>query len=191
MAFPRFDLPTSEQLAKQGRRLAGAFCLAASINAVADAPAPKADAPAPPQLPKETLWKTEKFDSVIALRPCPETGMCGEIRWLNPNDTVIADYFGDPAVKQQRDNGFTADDVKALCGFTPKMNFNEAGTGHWQGRMEMRGLGMTVNVDAMKVDDNNLKVVFSKGIFSKTENWTRVEANDPRYPACKKPKATP
>lgn len=191
LAFSRPGFLSADKLARQGRRAAGAFCMAAAVNAVAEAPVPAAQTPQPKEPATETLWKTQTFESVIALRPCPETGMCGEIRWLNPNDTRITDYFGDPAVKAQRDNGFTIDDVKALCGFTPKMQFAEAAGGHWQGRMEMRGLGMTVNVDAAKVDDNNLKVVFSKGIFSKTETWTRVEPGDSRYPACVKPKATP
>ncbi len=190
---------TSSRLASYSRRTAGAFCMAFTMAAVAEAPPlPANSTPVPPETPKataketpkETLWKTQTFESVIALRPCPSTGMCGEIRWLDPNDTKLADYFGNPATKG--DNGYTVDDVKALCGFSPRMQFAEASTGHWQGTMELRGWGMTAKVDATVIDDNNLKVTFAKGIFSKTENWTRVAPTDARYPACTKPgKPTP
>lgn len=138
----------------------------------------------------ETLWKTQTFDAVISLKPCPETGVCGYIYWLNPDDAKLFDYFGDPKRKAARGSfpdiaGPTRDDVNALCGFSPKMHFTQAADGHWQGRMEMRGMGMTVSVDATKKGERELRVVTSKGIFYQTETWVRVDKDDARYPKCK------
>lgn len=137
----------------------------------------------------ETLWKTKTFDAVVSLKPCPESGMCGYLYWLNADDTKLFDYFGDPKVKSERGDfpGVTRADIEALCGFSPKMNFTQAADkpDHWQGRMEMRGMGMTVNVDASKISDRELRVVTSKAFFGRTETWTRVDKDDPKYPKCR------
>ena len=165
------------------RRKAASLMIAFSVAAPALADDAEAEA--------ETLWKTQTFDAVISLKPCPETGVCGYVYWLNPDDNKLFDYFGDPKARAGRGNVFsegggpTREDVKALCGFSPKMHFAEAADGHWQGRMEMRGMGMTVNVDATKQGERELRVVTSKGIFYQTETWVRVDKNDARYPKCK------
>ncbi|MDE1151908.1 MAG: DUF2147 domain-containing protein [Micavibrio sp.] len=175
-----------QSLALTARRYAAAVGLGVTVAATAAPEAYSAPVTAPNE---ETLWKTQKFDAVIALRPCDSSGVCGEIRWVNPDDSTITDYFGDPA--RRSGDADSRAEVEALCGFSPHMQVKDAGPGRWQGQMDLRGMNMTVNVDAQKVSDQQLKVVFSKGIFSRTENWTRVEANDPRYPACKKPVRTP
>jgi len=176
------EIFSRQSLARTGRRAAAALGLGVTVMATAAPEAQSTPVTAPNE---ETLWKTQKFDAVIALRPCDSSGVCGEIRWLNPDDTGLTDYFGDPA---RRGEGVDSRaEVEALCGFSPKMQVKDAGPGRWQGQMELRGMGMNVNIDAQKINDQQLKVVFSKGIFSRTENWTRVQPNDPRYPACKKP----
>jgi len=145
----------------------------------------------PPALPasnSETLWKTETFDAVVSLRPCPESGACGYIYWLNPADKKLYDYFGE---RKSYGDGPTEADVAALCGFVPRTSFSPPVDGKWEGRMEMRGMGMNVNVNATPLDENRLRVVFSKGIFRQTETWTKVSPDDKRYPRCDIKKATP
>ncbi|MEZ0261253.1 MAG: DUF2147 domain-containing protein [Alphaproteobacteria bacterium] len=162
--------------------VSSAFCIAAAQAM------PATDKPVPPPSNSETLWKTETFDAVVSLRPCPETGACGYIYWLNPADKKLYDYFGE---RKSFDEPVTETDVKSLCGFTPKMNFTPATAQNWEGRMEMRGMGMNVNVTATPLDENRLRVVFSKGIFRQTETWTKISPDDKRYPRCDSKKAQP
>jgi uncharacterized protein (DUF2147 family) len=158
------------RLRKPAASLFAAFTFASASAQAADAD-------------EETLWKTKTFDAVVALKPCAKTGVCGSIYWLNPDDRKLHDYFGDP--KTRGVDGPTREDVAALCGFSPKMSFNEASPGHWQGKMDMRGMNMTVNVDATRSEDGKeLRVVTSKGIFWQTETWERVMPGDARYPKC-------
>jgi uncharacterized protein (DUF2147 family) len=133
-----------------------------------------------------TLWKTQTFDAVIALKPCPGTGVCGEIHWMNPSDHKLFDHFGDKAKKGY--GPVTDDDVRALCGFSPKIDFRAVGDNRWQGTMHLRGMNMTVDVDALRTSENTMRVDTSKFIIRQSETWTRVDANDPRYPKCEKPK---
>jgi hypothetical protein len=125
---------------------------------------------------------------VVSLRPCPETGACGYIYWLNPADKKLHDYFGQ---RKPFDEAVTEEDVKSLCGFAPKMNFNPATAPNWEGRMELRGMGMDVGVNATPIDENRLRVVFSKGFIRQTETWTKISPDDKRYPRCDLKKATP
>jgi uncharacterized protein (DUF2147 family) len=168
------------------QKLRTSIAALATAFGVAATPAPaKAAAPELPQSP--TLWKTESFDAVIQLQPCPETGVCGSLHWVNPSDTALFEKFGDRSGRSFGDD-ITKDDVKGLCGFSPKMQFNQVAPGQWQGKMDLRGMNMTVGVEATGVDDKTMHVKFSKGIFSQSETWRRVEAGDPRYPKCEKPK---
>lgn len=107
---------------------------------------------------------------------------------MNPADKKLYDYFGE---RKGFDEPVTEADVKSLCGFTPKMNFAPTTGQNWEGRMEMRGMGMNVNVTATPLDENRLRVVFSKGIFRQTETWTKVSPGDKRYPRCDIRKAAP
>lgn len=162
--------------------LATAFGVAATPGAAVAAPA------TPPELPPSpTLWKTESFDAVISLQPCPESGVCGSVHWVNPSDTAIFDKFGDKSGRGPGDE-ITSSDVAGLCDFSPKMQFQKVAPGRWQGRMELRGMNMDVGVDATGVDDKTMRLKFTKGIFSQTETWRRVEPGDARYPKCEKPK---
>lgn len=145
-------------------------------------------APLPQKSNEETLWKTQSFEAVVSLRPCPETGACGYIYWLNPADKKLYDYFG---ARKGFDEPVTEDDVASLCGFSPRMKFNPPAGDKWQGRMEMRGMGMDVNVSAEPQGEDRLRVTFSKGIFRQTETWTKVAPADKRYPRCDLPKAKP
>lgn len=134
-----------------------------------------------------TLWKTTTFDAVISMKPCASQGVCGEVYWMNPQDKTLFDYFGD---KSTRDIGqpVTEADVKALCGFSPKLDFKQTAPNRWQGTMDLRGKGMTVNIDATRLNDREMKVDTSKFVVRQSETWTRVDANDPRYPKCERPK---
>lgn len=123
----------------------------------------------------ETYWKTNIVDAVIALRPCPETTICGEIVWTNPADDKAQTYFGDPN-KSGAEN---------LCGFSPRMQFEQVAPNHWRGTMEMRGQRITANIDAQLMNETTLKIRASKFIFSETDTWTRISRNDPRYPHCR------
>ncbi len=158
--------------------LATAFTFAAGGAALA-APNTKSDGP--------TLWKTQTFDAVIELQPCGPSGLCGQVHWLNPADKKLFEYFGDRS-NREPGQAITTDDVKALCGFTPKIDFTKIADNRWQGTMELRGMGMSVNVDATRLDDNAMRVDTSKLIIRQTETWTRVDPADPRYPKCEKPK---
>lgn len=134
-----------------------------------------------------TLWKTVTFDAVISLKPCPpaQGGVCGEVYWLNPKDKTLFDYFGDKAAHS---GSVTDADVSALCGFSPRLDFKQTAPNRWQGTMDLRGKGMTVNVDATRINDREMKVDTSKFVIRQSETWTRVDASDPRYPKCEKPK---
>jgi hypothetical protein len=176
--MPEQAKPRSGKLKTSLAALATAFTFAAGGAALA-ATNNKDDAP--------TLWKTQTFDAVIELQPCPETGMCGQLHWMNPADKKLFEYFGDRSGREPG-QAITADDVKALCGFTPKIDFKKTAENRWQGTMELRGMGMSVNVDATRIDDNAMRVDTSKLIIRQSETWTRVDAKDPRYPKCEKPK---
>lgn len=129
-----------------------------------------------------TYWKTNVVDSVIAMHTCPESGVCGKIVWINPEDRDAYDYFGDPDVARNRRIG--TDDVQSLCGYSPKMDFEQVAPNQWHGTMDIRGKGVTANVEATQVNENELRIRISKFIFSETDTWTRVSKNDPRYPHC-------
>jgi len=114
-----------------------------------------------------TYWKTQTFDAVIAMKPCTGTGVCGEIHWMNPSDHKLFDYFGDRTKKGA--GPVTDEDVRALCGFSPKIDFKTVGDNRWQGTMELRGMNMTVNVDALRTSDTTMRVDTSKLIIRQSE----------------------
>lgn len=123
---------------------------------------------------EETYWKTNLVDAVIALRPCPETGICGKFVWTNPNDRKLQTYFGDPN---------RAGDEN-LCGYSPSIDFKQVAPNRWKGTMEMRGYNIRANMDVSLSGTDTLQVKASKFIFSETDTWQRVSKNDPRYPHC-------
>jgi hypothetical protein len=154
-----------------------------------------ADTPSLPQKAgeEETLWRTEYLDTVLALRPCPETGVCGYVYWVNPKDRKIYNYLADPEDKkknnrqtQRRSQRYrpTEEDILKVCGHAPRMRFNQIAADRWGGKLELRGANITVDVDVTVLSDSELKVVSSKAFFKKKEKWTRVEKNDPRFPKC-------
>ncbi len=165
-----------------------AFAQEGIVPETAAAPAPAA--PASSTIGTETTyWKTEFFDAVLAIRPCKEQGVCAEVHWVNPDEPKIVEYFGDPKLKKSGfGNQVTQDDVKALCGFQPKMQAKQVSANKWAGTLHMRGLGMTFNTEVVLVNENEAHVVTSKAIFSQKDVWKRVEPNDPRYPKCTAPK---
>lgn len=136
------------------------------------------------ELPAETLWKTEYLDTVISTRPCSENSICHSLYWLNPNDDKITDYFGEPGKTAAGRNG-----ALSLCGFSPKSEFRQVAADRWEGQVELRGLSTTANVVTTRINENEMRVVTSIAIFSKTEKWMRVEPGDTRYPKCKIPAA--
>jgi len=171
------------------RKRAGALLLAFGVSAAAaqdanSAAAPDAapQPPAPALGPAETLWKTNLVDAVIRLRTCPETGICGTLHWVNPDDRRAFDYFGDQESKKTFRP--TRDDILGLCDYKPRMQFNQVAPNKWEGKLEMRGRGVTVNMQATLVGDSQMQIVASKAIFSERDTWTRVAENDPRYPRC-------
>lgn len=179
-------MPLKDTAKRHIARAATAFGIAAGSSLCAAAPAPP---PAPPQtVPQEpTLWKTQEFDAVVQLTPCTTAQDCARLYWVNTTDARIYEDFGDKSRPMHGQNGVPdAHDIAKLCGFSPRMEMHQdpQDKTHWQGEMDLRGRGMTVNVDARLLDKNHLRVKFSKAIFSHTETWTRVEKNDPRYPAC-------
>lgn len=169
------------------RRRAGALLLAFGVSAgaatqeAAGAPAAPA-AGAPPVGPVETLWKTNMVDAVLRLRTCPETGICASMHWVNPDDRRAFDYFGDQDSKKTFRP--SRQDILGLCGYTPRMQFNQVAPNRWEGTLHLRGKGVTVNMRATLTDDRTLDIVASKAIFRERDTWTRLEANDPRYPRC-------
>jgi hypothetical protein len=129
-----------------------------------------------------TYWKTNIVDAVIALRTCPETGVCGTFVWVNPKDRDAYTFFHD---RKQRHRGpVTEADISALCGFSPRMDFKKVSDNVWEGQMEARGQGFMLNMRATIVDDTHIKVHASKFLLWKNDIWTRVAADDPRYPHC-------
>ncbi|MFN7113927.1 MAG: hypothetical protein ACK4PK_06160 [Alphaproteobacteria bacterium] len=180
---------TSEWLQRLQRR-AGALTLAfgMTVAAAQDAQATATASPAPageatPALgPVDTLWKTNVVDAVLRLRTCPETGICGSLHWVNPEDRRAFDYFGDQDSKKTFRP--TRQDIMGLCDYAPRMQFNQVAPNRWEGKLDMRGRGVTVNMTATLVGDNQIQVVASKAIFSERDTWTRVAHDDPRYPRC-------
>lgn len=170
------------------RKRAGALLLAFGVSGAAaqqEAEGAVPDAPVPPTPAigaVETLWKTNVVDAVIRLRTCPESGLCGTLHWVNPEDRRAFDYFGDQDIKKTFRP--TREDILGLCDYKPRMQFNQVAPNKWEGRLEMRGRGVTVNMEATLENENQLKVVASKAIFSERDTWTRVAENDPRYPRC-------
>jgi hypothetical protein len=151
----------------------------APLTAAATPPADKA----PPALgPVDTLWKTNVVDAVLRLRTCPETGICGSLHWVNPDDRRAFDYFGDQDSKKTFRP--TRQDILGLCGYSPRMDFRRVAEDRWEGTLHMRGRGVTVNMQATLVNENEMKVVASKAIFTERDTWTRIAAADPRYPRC-------
>lgn len=164
------------------------------------ASAPKAPA-APHQMPVsgETLWKTEYLDTVISLQKCRDENVCGYIYWVNPDDSRIFDFFGDPEKRSGLSSAFSLDydpaaaatDVLSVCGHSPKTDFSQVDDKKWRGTMELQGMGKTARVDVTNVNDNELRVVSKIGPFSKTETWRRIAPGDPRYPRCAQPPFLP
>lgn len=144
------------------------------------------------QTADETLWKTEFLDTVIAMRKCPESGMCGYLYWMNPKDEKIIEYMGERKSTSDGEISDSADDVeksiKALCGYSPKLQFKQVADGQWKGTMQMRGYGMNVNVDVKILSETELSVVSSKAFVTKKETWRKIAPNDARYPKCTLPK---
>lgn len=165
-----------------------AFSSAALAPPIVATPLP----PDPAPLSKETLWKTEYLDTVISLRECAENNVCGYIYWVNPNDTKIYDYFGDPRQRFNLPASFSlennpppsATDILSVCGHSPKTDFRQVADKKWQGTMELRGMNMTVKMNVTQISDDELKVVSKFGLFSKTETWRQVPPGDLRYPKC-------
>jgi len=151
------------------RRTGGSLLLAFALTA------PPAEARATgPMDGEETYWKTNIVDAVIALRPCPETGICGKLVWANPQDRKLKDYFGDP--KRHGAENF--------CGYSPRLSFRQVAPDRWKGTMEMRGYNIHANMDVRMEGTDKLHVKASKFLFSESDTWHRVEKNDPRYPHC-------
>ena len=151
------------------RRAGGSLLLAFALAA------PPTNAAAVDLTREESYWKTNIVDAVIALRPCPATGICGEIVWTNPSDRKLQSYFGDP--------GRAGDEN--LCGYSPRIDFKQVAPNRWKGTMEMRGYNINANMDVTLTGTDTLHVKASKFIFSETDTWQRVAKNDPRYPQCK------
>lgn len=122
-----------------------------------------------------SYWKPESMDVVIQLESCPQTGACGQIHWYNPKDREVISNFGNPRNKRE-----------SLCGYSPAMNFNQVSDTEWQGRMNVRGMGVTVDMRVRTPDENTINVRATYGIFAKKDVWHRVSADDKRYPACRR-----
>lgn len=187
MGSPELSLSLKKHLKTGVVALATAFGFAAAAGSATAAPVNPAPAtPAPSSSATDvTLWKTESLDAVIRIENGPN-GAHSELYWMNPKDTRIFDYFGDKAGRETG-SAVTEDDVKALCGFSPRLDFKAVGEQRWRGTMKLRGMGMDVNVEATRLSDRQLRVDTSKFIIRQSETWTRIDAGDPRYPACKKP----
>lgn len=172
-----------DTLTQEWRKKTGALALAFGIGAAGAAFDAKAQSTSPAPIgPEPTLWKTGVVDAVISLRACPETGICGTLHWVNPDDRRAFDYFGDQDTKTGRRP--TRENILSLCDYTPRMHFNQIAPNKWKGTLHLRGRGTTVNMEATLADDSTLKIVASKAIFSERDTWTRVAKNDPRYPRC-------
>lgn len=150
------------------RRAGGSLMLAFALAA------PPATARAVDLTQEKTYWKTNIVDAVIALGPCPETGICGEIVWANPQDRKLQDYFGDPGREGDED----------LCGYRPRISFRQVAANRWKGTMEMRGYNIHANMDVTLDGTDRLHIKASKFIFDETDTWQRIRKNDPRYPHC-------
>lgn len=182
-------IDASEWLRRLQRR-AGALTLAFGMTVagaqeapgIAAAAAPSAGEATPALGPVDTLWKTNVVDAVLRLRTCPETGICGSLHWVNPKDRSAFDYFGDQDSKKTFRP--TREDIMGLCDYAPAMQFNQVAPDRWEGKLHMRGRGVTVNMQATVVGDSQIQVVASKAIFSERDTWTRIAENDPRYPRC-------
>lgn len=186
MTQPQTTAPRSSS-ALQRRASAFALALGVSMAGAQETAADPAAADAlPPAIgPVETLWKTNLVDAVLRLRTCPETGICANLHWVNPTDRGAFDYFGDPNTKKTFRP--TQQDILGLCDYAPAMKFNQVAANRWEGTLHMRGKGLTVNVRATLVDENRIDVVASKLFLSDRDTWTRVAADDPRYPRCTAP----
>jgi len=175
-------------LIRRLQRQARALTLAFGVTAAGAGTQEPVQIPAPPQPvagalgPVETLWKTNVVDAVLRLRTCPETGICGELHWVNPDDRRAFDYFGDQSSKKT--SRPTRQDILGLCDYAPRMDFRRVAENRWEGTLHMRGRRMTVNMQATAVSENELRIVASKAIFTERDTWTRVAEDDPRYPRC-------
>lgn len=149
--------------------------LAMSLSLAFAASASAEETPRTPVLhtAEESLWRPQSMDVVIGLRRCPETTACGEIVWYNPEDSRVRTNFGNPQNRAEN-----------LCGFSPRMSFNEVNANEWRGRMNIRGRGVTVGMKVVAVDADTIRLTANLGPFKKHDVWTRVAANDPRYPRC-------
>lgn len=131
-------------------------------------------------LTRETYWKANVVDAVIALRPCPETKMCAHLVWFNPKDQNLHTYFGIPG-KTAR----TPEQLRTtFCNFSPRMRFVQTSPTTGEGTLAARGMGMNLNIRATMVSDQRIDVRINKAFITKRDTWTRVTVNDARYPHC-------
>lgn len=128
----------------------------------------------------ETYWKTNIVDAVIALRPCPESTVCGRLVWFNPADDNLHTYFGIPGQRAR-----TPEQLRStFCNFSPRMSLTQTSPTTGQGTLQSRGMRMTFNLQATVVSDQRIDVRISKAIVTKRDTWTRVSDTDARYPHC-------
>lgn len=124
----------------------------------------------------ESLWKPESMDVVIALRACPETTACGRIVWYNPADDRVMSNFRDPSLPRSA--------RQDLCGFSPRMHYNQISVNRWEGQMQARGRGITLNMRIEAIDPDRISVTAHFGLLGQRDTWHRVQPGDSRYPRC-------
>lgn len=128
----------------------------------------------------ETYWKTNIVDAVIAMRPCPETTVCARLVWFNPEDDNLHTYFGIPGQRAQTPEQLR----RSFCNFSPRMTFTQTSPTTGEGTLDARGMRMTFNIRATLINDRQIDMRISKAFITKRDKWTRIDANDPRYPHC-------
>jgi hypothetical protein len=161
----------------QKRHLASGLAAAATL-AFAPAAAVQADetSKTPALQQGETWWYSQRLDSVLAFRPCPETTLCARVVWYAPHDRRLSDLFN-PANRNRTPVN--------MCNYTFRASFERAGANRWNGRMQVPNRNWNVSIRLDAVDANTLRLHARNGILFSTENLSRVTVGDARYTTCR------
>ena len=122
------------------------LCAALAAGAAAGlyrlaAPAELPPAPAPVTAPEHTYWRPPGYPVILDIWKCPETGLCGGVHWMDPEDRNMK--YAASLLLGKKLAQTTPEDVLGFCGYRAQiLQMKEAGfnpyvkLGPWAGKID-------------------------------------------------------
>lgn len=124
----------------------------------------------------ESWWLSPSLNSVLALRPCPQTGLCARVVWYSPGDRRLADTF------QPRGWGQPAAN---MCNYALTARFNRVNDQRYDGQLRIDARNINVNLRIDELDQNSIRMHARAGLLFRNEVLRRVPVGDSRYAHCR------